>query len=44
MKAARKFTRENPVTKVEIWNAFRRSEGYPAQTVVNAKMQIGDNC
>lgn len=43
MKEAAKFDRQNPCTKVHLWNAFRRPTGYPAQTVVQAKMMIGDN-
>lgn len=43
MKAAAKFTRDNPCTKVHLWNCFRTATGYATVTVVEAKMNIGDN-
>lgn len=43
MKEARKFTRDNPCTKVEIHNCFWVVDKYKAQPVVHAKTQIGDN-
>lgn len=43
MKAAARFTRENPCTKVELHNAFWRDGGYRDTPVVQAKMVCGDN-
>lgn len=44
MKSAKKFTRDQPATKVDIWNGFRRESGFPAIPVVEAKSFTGDNC
>lgn len=45
MKAARKFTRDDPVTKVELHNCFidPATGRYRPVPLVNAKTQIGDN-
>lgn len=43
MKEARRFTRESPCSKVDIWNGFRRGSGFPAIPVVEAKSFTGDN-
>ena len=43
MKEAAKFTRDNPVTKVELHNAFWRTGQYRDTPVVDAKRIIGDN-
>jgi len=43
MKAARKFTRDDPCTKVEIHNCFFDGHRYNKKAVVDAKMEIGDN-
>jgi len=45
MKAAKKFTRENPCTKVEIHNCFIDPDigKYRSVPLVVAKMEIGDN-
>ena len=43
MKAAKKFTRDSPCTKVDIFNAFRAAAGYPPRPVVEAKSVCGDN-
>lgn len=44
MKDAAKFTRDQPVTKVELWNCFTDATGqWRARSVVEAKSEIGDN-
>lgn len=43
MKEARKFTRESPVTKVELHNAFFDGHRYTKCAVVDFKVQCGDN-
>lgn len=44
MKDAAKFTRESPVSKVELWNCFTDEAGaWIDRRVVDAKTEIGDN-
>lgn len=44
MKAARVFTRDDPCTKVHLWNCFHDEAGqWTARPLVDAKMEIGDN-
>lgn len=37
------FTRDNPCTKLEIWNCFRSLRGFVQVPVVDAQAQIGAN-
>lgn len=37
------FTRENPCTKLDIWNCFRARTGFVKVPVVEAQAQIGAN-
>ena len=39
----RTFTKEDPCTKLDIWNCFRRREGFAAIQVDAAWSQIGKN-
>lgn len=39
----RVFTRDNPCTKVELWNCFQRKGGFRMVSVVEAKTLIGEN-
>lgn len=39
----RVFTRENPCTKVELWNCFKSKGGFKIIPVVEAKTLIGEN-
>jgi hypothetical protein len=44
MKAARVFTRDDPCTKVHLWNCFTDARGNLIdRPMVDAKMEIGDN-
>lgn len=43
MNQAAKFTRDNPCTKVHLWNCFRGPKGYQIVPVVTARGRIGDN-
>lgn len=43
MKEARKFSREQPCTKVEIHNCFFDGRQYTKRPVVEVKMEVGDN-
>lgn len=43
MKDAAKFTRDNPATKVHLWNALNPTGSFAAVPVVQAKMVMGDN-
>jgi hypothetical protein len=39
----RVFTKDNPCTKLDIWNCFRGPNGFVAQPVVEAQTFIGAN-
>lgn len=39
----KKFTRENPCTKLDIWNCFRARRGFKTVPVVEAQSIIGAN-
>lgn len=43
MKAAKRFSKDSPCTKVEIHNCFFDGHRYNKRPVVDAKMEIGDN-
>lgn len=45
MKEAAKFHRDNPCTKVELWNCFfdQKTRRFVARPLVDAKRLIGDN-
>lgn len=37
------FTKDNPCTKLHLWNCFRGARGFKRVPVVEAKAQIGAN-
>lgn len=43
VKPVKVFTRENPCTKVDLWNCFRRGAGFVKRAVVESRGEIGLN-
>ena len=43
IKPVRVFTRENPCTKIELFNCFTGEFGYVRRPVVEARGEIGEN-
>ena len=43
VKPIRIFTKENPVTKVELWNCFKATKGFIRRPVVETRGEIGLN-
>lgn len=43
VKPVKQFTRDNPCTKVDLWNCFRAASGFVRRPVVEARGEIGLN-